>query len=232
MGRDRRQNKTRTPSDFLWILNIETQTASGDKTRGESLKHPDIGTIVLTRGHGDGVRCQDDSGWLSIFNIAASRSVELRLIYLVQVNPELFQAILFRRYFTNGQDFSKITFKARSLLIGPVFWLLWVWGNAVVSDGYNEWESSQLFISLRRPNMNCKCDYKILLHVRGFSASALAVFKRSVSNISLPGCITSHNFIDYLQLNMQQFNSLMFDIELISISRFRAFIFTTICILG
>ena len=80
--------------------------------------------------------------------------------------------------------------------------------------------------------MNCKCDYKILLHVREFSASALAVFKRSVSNISLPGCITSHNFIDYLQLNMQQFNSLMFDIELISISRFSAFIFTTICILG
>ena len=72
VGRDRRQNKTRTPSDFLWILNIETQTASGDKTRGESLKHPDIGTIVLTRGHGDGVRCQDDSGWLSIFNIAVS----------------------------------------------------------------------------------------------------------------------------------------------------------------
>ena len=32
VGRDRRQNKTQTASDFLWILNIEKQTAVGTKT--------------------------------------------------------------------------------------------------------------------------------------------------------------------------------------------------------
>ena len=67
---------------------------------------------------GSGVRMTRDDSQYSISR--SLRSAELRLIYLVQVNPELFRAILFRRYFTNGQDFSKITFKARSL-IGLVF---------------------------------------------------------------------------------------------------------------
>ena len=41
---------------------------------------------------------------------------------------------------------------------------------------------------------------------------APAVFKRSISNISLLGWMKdeiSHNFIDYLQLNIQQFNNLI-----------------------
>ena len=61
VGRDRRQNKTQTASDFLWILNIEKQTAAGTKT-GLRVKHPDIGTIVMSRGHKDGAGVRRSSG--------------------------------------------------------------------------------------------------------------------------------------------------------------------------
>lgn len=76
VGRDSRQNMTRTPSDFLWILNRyrgqPDKRAGTKKTRAISLKHPDMGPSSWPGDTemGSGVRMT--SGRLSILNILFS----------------------------------------------------------------------------------------------------------------------------------------------------------------
>ena len=82
VGRDRTQNKTRTPGDFLWILNRRGQpdsAASGDKQK-HGLNHS-------TSGHRDhrldpGIQGRGAmSGWLSILNTVFSPLCGVRLSY-------------------------------------------------------------------------------------------------------------------------------------------------------
>lgn len=78
---DRIRHGHQVTSSEYWT-DGDNQTASGDKQNtGWITQHPDIGTIVLTRGHRDGAPCQDGGGWLSILNTVFSPLCGARLSY-------------------------------------------------------------------------------------------------------------------------------------------------------
>ena len=70
---DRIRHRQQVTSSGYWISRSRQQ--QGQK-QGSRVKHPDIGTIVMSRGHKDGAGVRRSSGWLLIFSIAVSTALE------------------------------------------------------------------------------------------------------------------------------------------------------------